>query len=415
MGISDFQLKHERGKKGGYMRLSGRARNISPSPTLAITAKAKRMKAEGIDVINFGAGEPDFDTPENVKEAAVAAIRAGFTKYTPASGTEELKDAVVAKLKRDNGLTYKREEVIISCGAKHSLYNLTQVLFEEGDEVLIPAPYWVTYPEQVKLAGAKPVFIPTKEQEGFVLRPEALMESLSPRTRALILNSPCNPTGAVVNRETLEEIASLAVEKGLCIISDECYEALIFDGAQHVSIASLSEEVKNNTIVVNAVSKPYSMTGWRIGYAAGPREVIKAMDDLQSQATSNPNSIAQKAAIEALLGSQEIVKAMVREFEKRNRYIVEHLNSIPGIYCFRPLGAFYVFPNISAYYGKAWGDRKILGSQDMATYLLEEARVAVVPGIDFGSDAHIRLSYATSMENITRGLDRIGEALARLS
>lgn len=397
------------------MRLSGRARNISPSPTLAITAKAKRMKAEGIDVINFGAGEPDFDTPENVKEAAVAAIRAGFTKYTPASGTEELKDAVVAKLKRDNGLTYKREEVIISCGAKHSLYNLTQVLFEEGDEVLIPAPYWVTYPEQVKLAGAKPVFIPTKEQEGFVLRPEALMESLSPRTRALILNSPCNPTGAVVNRETLEEIASLAVEKGLCIISDECYEALIFDGAQHVSIASLSEEVKNNTIVVNAVSKPYSMTGWRIGYAAGPREVIKAMDDLQSQATSNPNSIAQKAAIEALLGSQEIVKAMVREFEKRNRYIVEHLNSIPGIYCFRPLGAFYVFPNISAYYGKAWGDRKILGSQDMATYLLEEARVAVVPGIDFGSDAHIRLSYATSMENITRGLDRIGEALARLS
>lgn len=397
------------------MRLSGRARNISPSPTLAITAKAKRMKAEGIDVINFGAGEPDFDTPENVKEAAITAIRAGFTKYTPASGTEELKDAVIAKLKRDNGLTYKREEVIISCGAKHSLYNLTQVLFEEGDEVLIPAPYWVTYPEQVKLAGAKPVFIPTKEEEGFVLRPEALMGALSTRTRALILNSPCNPTGAVVNQEALEEIASLAVERGLSIISDECYEALVFDGAEHVSIASLSEEVKNHTIVVNAVSKPYSMTGWRIGYAAGPREIIKAMDDLQSQVTSNPTSIAQKAAIEALLGPQEIVKAMVREFEKRNRFIVEHLNSIPGIYCFRPLGAFYVFPNISAYYGKAWGDRKVRGSQDMATYLLEEARVAVVPGIDFGSDAHIRLSYATSMENITRGLDRIEEALARLS
>jgi len=396
------------------MNLANRVRGISPSPTLAITAKAKRMIAQGIDVVSFGAGEPDFDTPENVKEAAIAAIRSGFTKYTPASGSEELKDAVIAKLKRDNGLSYQRDEVIISCGAKHSLYNLALVLFEEGDEVLIPAPYWVTYPEQVKLAEAKPVFVPTQEEEGFRLKPESLKRVLSSRTKALILNSPCNPTGAVLDRRVLEEIASLAVEKGFYIVSDECYEALVFGGVEHVSIASLGEEVKSHTIVINAVSKAYSMTGWRIGYAAGPREVIKAMSDLQSQATSNPTSIAQKAAVEALLGPQETVKAMAQEFDKRRRYIVERLNSLPRVRCPNPLGAFYVFPNFSAFYGKGYGDRVIRGSTDMAAYLLDEAAVAVVPGIDFGSDAHIRLSYATSMENIVKGLDRLEKALANL-
>ena len=397
------------------MSLSDRAKNISPSPTLAITAKAKQMKAQGIDIISFGAGEPDFDTPENIKEAAIKAIREGFTKYTPAGGIEELKEAVAKKLKRDNDLEYQKQEVVISCGAKHCLFNLAEVLFNRGDEVIIPAPYWVTYPEQVKLADATPVFVQTEESRNFALTRPLLEGALTSRTKAIILNSPCNPTGAIYNRKVLQEIANLATQSNVYIISDECYEALTYDGEEHVSIASLGKGIKELTIVVNACSKPYSMTGWRIGYAAGPREIIKAMDDLQSQSTSNPNSIAQKAAVEALLGSQEAVSRMRAEFDKRRKYMVERLNAMPGVSCTTPKGAFYAFPNFSPHYGKRWKGGVIKGSTDLAAYLLEEAQVAVVPGLDFGNDSHARLSYATSMQNIEKGLERIADSLVRLS
>jgi len=397
------------------MSLSTRAKNISPSPTLAITARAKQLKAQGVDVVSFGAGEPDFDTPKNIKEAAIKAIKDGFTKYTPAGGIEELKDAVVEKLRRDNQLQYKRQEVVISCGAKHCLFNLAQVLFERGDEVIIPAPYWVTYPEQVKLAEATPVFLPTSESDEFQLSRSLLEKAVTPRTKAIILNSPSNPTGAIYRRRTLEEIAQLAVEKKIFVISDECYEALTYDGEEHVSIASLGKEIKELTIVVNACSKPYSMTGWRIGYAAGPREIIKAIDDLQSQSTSNPTSISQKAAVEALLGPQEAVKSMRAAFDQRRIYMLERLRALPGVSCVTPKGAFYAFPNFSCYYGRKWEKGTIEGSSDLASYLLEDALVAVVPGLDFGSDAHIRLSYATSMANIEKGLERIAASLSKLS
>jgi aspartate aminotransferase len=397
------------------MSLSARAKNISPSPTLAITAKAKQMKAQGIDVISFGAGEPDFDTPENIKEAAIKAIREGFTKYTAAGGIDELKEAVVQKLKRDNQLEYQKQEIVISCGAKHCLFNLAEVLFDPGDEVIIPAPYWVTYPEQVKLADATPIFVHTEESDDFSLSRSQLGGAITPRTKAIIVNTPCNPTGAIYKRQVLQEIADLAVSKKIFIISDECYEALTYEGEEHVSIASLGKEIKDLTVVVNACSKPYSMTGWRIGYAAGPREIIKAMDDLQSQSTSNPTSIAQKAAIEALIGSQEAVEQMRGEFDKRRKYMVARLNSTPGVSCTRPKGAFYAFPNFSAYYGKKWEKGVIKGSSDLASYLLEEAQVAIVPGLDFGSDDHARLSYATSLGNIEKGLERIAGSLVKLA
>jgi aspartate aminotransferase len=397
------------------MSLSDRAKNISPSPTLAITAKAKQMKAQGIDVVSFGAGEPDFDTPENIKEAAIKAIREGFTKYTPAGGIEELKEAVVKKLKRDNNLEYQKQEVVISCGAKHCLFNLAEVLFNRGDEVIIPAPYWVTYPEQVKLADATPVFVQTEESRNFALSRSLLERVVTPRTKAIILNSPCNPTGAIYDRQVLQETADLATQSNIYIISDECYEALTYDGEEHVSIASLGKGIKELTIVVNACSKPYSMTGWRIGYAAGPREIIKAMDDLQSQSTSNPTSIAQKAAVEALLGSQEAVSKMRTEFDRRRKYMVERLNAMPGVSCTTPKGAFYAFPNFSQHYGKRWKGGVIKNSTDLAAYLLEEAQVAIVPGLDFGSDSHVRLSYATSMQNIEKGLERIANSVRQLS
>jgi aspartate aminotransferase len=322
---------------------------------------------------------------------------------------------VVKKLKRDNDLEYQKQEVVISCGAKHCLFNLAEVLFNKGDEVIIPAPYWVTYPEQVKLADATPVFVQTEESRNFALTRPLLEGVLTSRTKAIILNSPCNPTGAIYNRKVLQEIANLATQSNVYIISDECYEALTYDGEEHVSIASLGKGIKELTIVVNACSKPYSMTGWRIGYAAGPREIIKAMDDLQSQSTSNPNSIAQKAAVEALLGSQEAVSRMRAEFDKRRKYMVERLNAMPGVSCTTPKGAFYAFPKFSPHYGKKWKGGVIKGSTDLAAYLLEEAQVAVVPGLDFGNDSHARLSYATSMQNIEKGLERIADSLVRLS
>jgi len=393
--------------------LARRARNLVPSATLGIDLKAKEMQAKGFDVISFGVGEPDFDTPEGIKEAAISALRAGFTKYTPAGGIDELRDAIVAKLKRDNGLEYTRDEVAVSCGSKHTLYSLAMVLFEEGDEVLIPAPYWVTYPEQVKLVDATPIIVPTSEAKGFKVSRDDLERALTPRTKALILNTPSNPTGVVLDQNDLEAIATLAVERGLYVISDEAYENLTYDGARHISIASLGEAIRARTIVVNSVSKTYAMTGWRIGYAAGPKEVIRAIVNLQSQ-TANMTSFAQKGAVEALIGSQTPVVRMREEFAKRRGYVLERLDKIPGVSYVRPFGAFFVFLNISAYFGRRFRDRIIRTSTDMAAYLLEEARVALVPGKDFGSDDHIRLSYALSADQLAKGLDRIEEALTKL-
>ncbi|MGH7408246.1 MAG: pyridoxal phosphate-dependent aminotransferase, partial [Candidatus Methylomirabilales bacterium] len=382
------------------MRLATRTAAFTPSPTLAITARARRMRAEGFDVLNFGAGEPDFDTPEHIKAAAVQALAEGFTKYTATAGIDELKDAVCLKLKRDNGVEYRRENVIVSCGAKHTLYNLCMVLFQEGDEVLLPAPYWVSYPEQVRMAGAVPVPVGTAEADGFRVRVEQLQAAWTPRTAGLILNSPCNPTGAVLSRKDLEAIAAFAAARGLTVISDETYEALTYDGREALSIAVLGEEVKRRTVLVNSLSKAYAMTGWRVGYAAGPVEVIRAMDTFQSQVTSNPTSIAQRAAVAALTGPQDCVRAMRAAFAERRDAIAAALNGLPGVSCVLPGGAFYAFPNMAGCLGRRAGGRLLRTSTDLAEYLLDEARVAVVPGAEFGSDAHLRLSYATSTENI---------------
>jgi len=389
--------------------LSLRAQKIKPSPTLAIDSKAKAMKAEGVDVISFGVGEPDFDTPENIKEAAIKAIKAGFTKYTPVGGIDPLKDAIIQKLFRENGLEYERKEILVSCGAKHSLYNIMQAVLDPGDEVIIPAPYWVSYPEQVVLADAVPVFVKTYEEDQFRLDPLALKEYITPRTKALILNSPSNPTGLTYDHKTLEDIAEIALSNNLIVISDEIYEKLLYENEIHVSIASLGKEIKDRTMVVNGVSKSHAMTGWRIGYAAGPGPVIKAMTDMQSQSTSNPASISQKAALEALTGPQDSVLRMLAEFDKRRRVLVDGLNGIPGVKCLYPTGAFYAFPNTSGLYGRS---PEINSSRKLALYLLDKARVALVPGDAFGDDNYVRLSYATSLEDIKRGLDRIEKALA---
>jgi len=394
--------------------LSERVKKIKPSATLAMDTKAKAMKAQGLDIVNFGVGEPDFDTPDHIKEAAIKAIREGFTKYTAVGGIDALKDAIIAKLKNDNGLDYTREEIIVSCGAKHSLYNIAQALYGPGDEVLIPSPYWVSYPDQVLLSDAVPVFVHTTEADSFMLKPEVLESKITKKTKALILNSPSNPTGFIYDRKALEAIAAIAVKHNIYVIADEVYEKLVYDGHEHISIASLGKEIKARTIVVNALSKSHAMTGWRIGYAAGPKEIIKAMTNIQSQSTSNPNSIAQKAAVAALTGPQDSVGIMCAEFDKRRKFLVDGLNSIKGIRCLPPTGAFYVFPNVSALYGKKAGQRQINSSLDFALYLLEEAKVALVHGEAFGDDNYIRISYATSMENIEKALGRIREAVERL-
>jgi aspartate aminotransferase len=393
--------------------LSERAKNIKPSPTLAIDSKAKAMKAAGHDVVNFGVGEPDFDTPDNIKEAAIRALKEGFTKYTPVGGIDPLKNAIIEKFKRDNGLNYEREEIIVSCGAKHSLYNIAQALYRPGDEVLIPSPYWVSYPDQVVLNYAVPVIVKTYESDSFMLKPEALESHITKKTRALVLNSPSNPTGLTYDRKTLEEIAEIVLRHNLYVISDEIYEKLVYDGVEHVSIASLGNDIKKKTIVVNGLSKSHAMTGWRVGFAAGPKDVIKAMTNIQSQSTSNPNSIAQKAAVEALTGPQDFIDVMRREFDARRRYLVSELNSISGVKCITPTGAFYAFPNISALLGKA-AAKPVLTSSDLALYLLENADVALVPGEAFGDDNYIRLSYATSMETLRKGVERIRKAFGRL-
>lgn len=394
--------------------LSERARALKPSPTLAITAKEKALRAQGMDIAGFGAGEPDFDTPLHIKQAAIDAINKGFTKYTPVAGIESLKDAIIEKFKNDNGLTFKREEVIISCGGKHGLYNLFQALFQEGDEVIIPTPYWVSYPPMVELAGAKPVIVDTREEDDYQVTGDLIKKYITSKTKGIILNYPSNPVGSVYTIENLTQIGKLAVEHNLYIISDEMYEKLVYDGYKHTSISSIDNAFKERTIISNGVSKAYSMTGWRIGYTVGQKEIISAMSNIQSQSTSNPTSISQYAALAALTGPQDFIAMMVGEFQKRRDYLVGELTSIPGVTCYNPRGAFYVFPNFNAIMGKSYKDKTIGTSAALTELLLEEFHTAVVPGGEFGKEGYLRLSFATSMEVIKKGVERIQKAVAAL-
>ena len=396
------------------MKLAARVSRIAPSPTLAMAATAKAMAAQGLDIVDFSTGEPDFDTPEPVKAAAEAAIRAGFTKYTPSSGIDELRGAIVEKLSAELGVRYEKSQVLVSCGAKHSLYNLAEALLEAGDEIIIPTPYWVSYSDQALLNDATPILMPTREDEGYAVRPADLERLITPKTKAILVNSPCNPTGATYDRGTLEQIAAVAIRHDLIVISDEIYEKVLYDGASHVSIASLGPEIAARTVIINGVSKAYAMTGWRIGYAAGPKELITAMANIQSQSTSNPCSIAQKAAVAALRLGEPFTLKMVEEFSRRRKTIVEGLNNIPGVTCSMPRGAFYAFPNIKGLLGKRGPSGMLKTPNEIANYLLNDAHIAVVPGEPFGSHDHLRLSYATSMTNITRGLERLGQAFAKL-
>jgi len=397
------------------MKLATRVNRIKPSPTLAITAKANALRAQGRDIIGFGAGEPDFDTPDHIKNAGIRAIEEGFTKYTPVGGTDELKDAIAGKLERENGLTYGRSNIVVSCGAKHTLYNLAQALFEEGDEVIVPAPFWVSYPDIIVLADAVPVILQTREEDGFKMTPQALRRAITPSTRAVIVNSPSNPTGTTYTREELKALGDILGETDILVISDDIYEKVLYDGFVFSNMANTGEDMKARTIVVNGVSKAYAMTGWRIGYAAGPEQVITAVSNIQSQNTSNPTSISQKASVAALRETQEPTEKMVIEFRKRRDFIVSALNDIPGVVCRKPEGAFYVFPNVASLYGRRRGERVIGNSLDLAAFLLDEADVAVVPGSAFGDDRYIRLSYATSMKNIEEGAKRIRSAVSRLA
>ena len=393
------------------MYLSEKVKNISPSSTLAIDSKFKQMKADGIDVVGFGTGEPDFDTPDYIKQAAIEAIQSGKTKYTPAAGTMELRKAICEKFQRENGLHYEPTQIIVSNGAKHSLVNAFMAILNPGDEVIIPAPFWVSYPEMVKIADGVPVVIETKEADEFKFTAEEFERAITPKTRALVLNSPSNPTGMVYTEEELRAIADVAVKHGIYVVSDEIYEHLIYEG-KHVSIASFNDKIKDLTIIINGVSKTYAMTGWRIGYSASNPAIAKIMANLQSHASSNPNSIAQAATVAALSGGEEEIAFMKAEFKKRRDYMVERINQIPGVSCRNPHGAFYVVMNISALKGKTLGGKLIQTSDDFADVLLEQARVALVPCSGFGADDFVRWSYATSMENIKEGLNRLERFLS---
>jgi len=379
-------------------KISQRAASLAPSLTLAIDSKAKAMKAAGEDVVGFGAGEPDFDTPQHIKDAAIKALASGFTKYTPSSGIPELREAIAAKFQRENSLTYKPSQIIVSCGGKHSCYNVILATCEAGDEVIIPAPYWLSYPEMVKLAGAKPVILNTSDKTEFKVTPDQLRAAITPNTRLFILNSPSNPTGSVYSPDEVKALGDICVEKGVLIMSDEIYEHLLYDGAKVKSVASFSPAHYDHTIIVHGLAKAYSMTGWRIGFLAAPEPIAKAIDAVQSHSTSNPTSFAQKGGVEALNGPQDHLRKWLIEYDKRRRYAHERLNSMPGISCVNAKGAFYLFPNIS---------RTGLKSADFCARLLDQQKVAAVPGIAFGADDYIRLSYATSMANIEKGLDRI--------
>ncbi|MCY6958238.1 pyridoxal phosphate-dependent aminotransferase [Clostridium brassicae] len=396
------------------MNLSSKAKQIAPSLTLSITAKAKEMSKNGIDVVSFGAGEPDFNTPENIQNAAIKAIKNGLTKYTAASGINELKEAIVNKFKSDNGLDYSNDQIIISTGAKQCLANAFQAILNRGDEVLVPTPYWVSYPELIKLADGVPVFVNNKKSNGYKYSLDVLEECITANTRAIIVNSPNNPTGCIYTRDELKMIADFAKKYNLIIISDEIYEKLIYGDNKHISIASLSEDAYNRAIVINGVSKSYAMTGWRIGYAASSKEIIKLMSSIQSHTTSNPNSIAQYAALEALNGDQSSMNLMVKEFEKRRDSMIDRINKIDKVSCLKADGAFYIMIDVSNFYGKKIKESVINDSLEFSRVLLEEENVAVIPGDAFGLGDYIRVSYATSMENIEKGLEKIQKFLLKL-
>ena len=395
------------------LKYANRINSLAPSATMAVIERAAQLRAEGVDVVSFGAGEPDFNTPENVIRAAEKAMAAGKTRYTPGSGTLELKKAVIAKLARDNGLDYEPKQVIISNGAKHSLYNICQALFQEGDEVIVFSPYWVSFPEFVSMSGATAVFVETALEDNFQIRRDRLEAAITPNTRGMIVNTPSNPTGGVLVPDTLEMLVAVAEKHNLWLISDECYEAITYD-EPHISLATIPGAYER-TLTVQSCSKTYAMTGWRIGYVAGNSEIVAGMGKFQGQSTSCPNSIAQAAAVEALAGDQSIVQSRRDEFKKRRDYIVRSLNDIPGLTCFTPGGAFYAFPKVSGYFGKAYGSKKILNSLDLAAYLLDSVAVATVPGSAFGADDYIRLSYANSMTEIENGVERIKSALSKLN
>ena len=379
-------------------RISQRAATLSPSLTLAIDSKAKAMKAAGEDVVGFGAGEPDFDTPQQIKDACAQALADGFTKYTPAAGIPELRQAIADKFQRENDLTYKPSQIIVSCGGKHSCYNVILATCQEGDEVIIPAPYWLSYPEMVKLAGATPVILPTSDQTEFKVAPAQLRAAITPRTRLFVLNSPSNPTGSVYTPDEIKALGDICVERGVLIMSDEIYEHLLYDGAVHKSVASFSQAHQDHTIIVHGFAKAWSMTGWRLGFLAAPEPIAKAIDAIQSHSTSNPTSFAQKGAVAALTGSQEHLPKWLAEYAQRRTFAWKKLNSIPGITCVNSKGAFYLFPNIS---------KLGLSSTEFCARLLEQEKVAAVPGIAFGADDYLRISYATSLANIEKGLDRL--------
>jgi len=394
--------------------LSERVCRIGASATLRVAGLAMELRSKGVDVLDFSVGEPDLPTADSVKDAAKEAIDRNKTRYTPNAGVRELRVAVADKLRRENDLDYNAEEVLVSPGAKACLYFASMALFDEGDDVLIPSPYWVSFPEQVRLAGARPVIVPTDEDKGFKLDPQALLGALTPATKGIILNYPSNPTGACYDRGELEALASIFVERDLVVVADEIYEKLIYDGRVFTSIAALGPEMRSRTVVTNGVSKAYCMTGWRIGYAAGPKEIIAAMARVQSHSTSNATSISQWASIEALKTTPSVLAGMVREFQGRRDAVLRGLEALPGVRCSPPAGAFYVFPNVTALLGRGVGGRAIATAEDLALYLLEEARVAVVPGEAFGAPGNIRISYAASIEQIREGITRIGEALAKL-
>lgn len=397
------------------MNLAKRLQLIKPSPTLMVTVQVAALRRQGIEVIDFGAGEPDFDTPEHIKDAAISALKQGKTKYTSVGGTAELKEAIITKLQRDNNLTYSMQEVTANCGGKHTLFNAFHALFDEGDEVLIPAPYWVSYSDMAILAGGRPKLLPTTEKTGFKITPAQLEEAIGPQSKALLLNSPSNPTGAAYTEEELRQIVEVIERSTLFVISDDVYEKFLYDAPRCPHILTLKPHLRDRVLIANSVSKTYAMTGWRLGYAAGPKELISAIETLQSQSTSNPTSITQAAAVVALTGAQESVGIMAKEFAKRRTYVVERLRAMPGISCTLPEGAFYVFPRVSSYFGTKWQGKTITSAMDLSLYLLQEAKVAVVAGEGFGSSEHMRISYATSMKNLEQGLDQIEMALKRLS
>lgn len=393
------------------LELSKKGMSIEPSVTLAITAKANAMRKAGENVISFSAGEPDFNTPENIQKSGIEAITSGFTKYTPASGTPELKEAICKKFKVDNNLEYTPSQIIVSNGGKHSLYNALMAILNPGDEVIFGVPYWVSYPELIMIAGGEPVMLQTSEDNEFKFNSDDLEGVKTEKTKALILNSPSNPTGSVYSEKELRDIADWAVKNNIFVISDELYEKLVYDDQKHISIASLNEDIKKLTIVVNGMAKAFAMTGWRIGYTAADERIVKIMSNIQSHTTSNPNSIAQYASVEGLTGSQDDIMKMKEEFDKRRIVMADLINSINGISCLVPKGAFYIMLNCSQLYGKEIGGLMINSSVDFANLLLEKCKVAVVPGMAFGDDKYVRLSYATSMDNIREGLGRVKELL----